>query len=906
MKLWLRANNILRNWFSKRQVELDLNDEVRAYVDLLAEEKTAAGMSAQAAHRAAMVELGGIEQVKQAVREDRAGTGLELLWMDIRYGFRQLRRNPGFTFTAVVTLGVGIGATAAIFSAVYSLLLRPLPYPDSQQLMYLSYVAPSGGSNEIASPDFVAAQSSSKTFQQLAAYGYGVGNLTGAGEPIRVTRIRLTANFLPMLDVHPQLGRTFVAEDDQPGGPPVILLSDHLWRAQFNADPSVIGKTVAVDDKTQTVIGVLPQHFSFPDPALEPDVYAPGGLDHDTNLAIDKPVFGMHVIGRLGAGVTTVQAQSEMQAFFMARAKGYPAAFGNFGKDRHMVVEALQRHMTGDDRKPMYILLVCVLAVLLIACANVANLQLARAAARQYETALRGALGASRMRLIRQFLVESLLLSSFAAAVGIGVAAMVVQLVRHGDALDSSQSSSAIGQILRLSFGKLSTSIEMDAWVVAFTIGIALISTLLSGLVPAIASTRIERANALQGVKPRMSAGREQRLLRHSLLVIEVALAVALLASAGLLVRSFVKVMSYESGFDPRNTLTASTLLSRNDDDPTPQRVRNFVDPLLSRLQSLPGVESATIASALPLQPAPLNSAIEFEGVALPPRGSWPTTFVISVTPGYFRTMGTPILRGRPFRSEDNEAGARVAIVNQAFERTYFAGNALGKRFKTNVGASRAKDFTLVTIVGVASNVRHNGIEQEIQPEVFCPMDQVPQGDISIAIRTEGNPDELAGAMRHAAFTVDPQQPLFDIQSMEARISGAIAQRRLIMLLIACFALLAVILSAVGVYGVFAYSVTQRRHELGIRLALGASRDGVLQLIVIQAARLILIGSFFGVGTSLMLSRLLSSLLVGVTPHDALTLVSAWLLVTITALVASSIPAAAAARTDLLSVLHSE
>jgi predicted permease len=912
MQLWSRIKSALRNLFRKPQIESHLDQELRSYVDMVTDERVSAGMSASEARRTALAEFGGIEQVKQAVRDHRAGTGIELFWQDVRYALRQLRRNRGFTLTTVITLGLGIGATTAIFSAVYSLLLRPLPFPDSHQLMYISSETPSGPWDVLLSPDFVAAQLGTRSFEQLAGYcNRGLNsNLISGGDAVRVNRINVSANFLSMLGVTPQLGRNFSHEEDHLGGPPLILLSDRLWRNRFHADPKIVGQAVSMDGKEQTIIGVLPPHFSFPDLEMEPDVYAPADLAPDTNLTVEQNVFMMHVIARLKPEVSLQQAQGELQAFFLAHAHNYYPAIARALAGRRMIVEPLQRHLTGDDRKPLYILLVCVAAVLLIACANVANLQLARAVSRRHETALRGALGASRLRLIRQFLVESLILSSIATALGLVLAFVVTSLIRHVGMLDASQMSlqSKAAQLLRLPVGKISTAVSVDGWVVAFTVGLAFMTTLLFGLAPAIGGTRIDLRNALQAAALHVSSGREQRLLRHALLVMEVGLAVVLLSSAGLLVRSFVNVLRYDSGFDPDHMLTGATDLTNQLywGDAGADRIRNFLDELMPRLQALPGVEAAAVTTALPLQPTMASTTIIFD----PTMASWkehlPLSFRISVTPDYFRAVSTTILKGRAFSTGDNKTSPRVAIVNQAFAKRFFAGDALGKRFARWADAKTPNPFTWITIVGIADDVRHSGLEQEVQPEFFVPLAQFPDIQLNIALRTANDPATLTDALRHAVATVDREQPIFDIETMDQRVSDAIAQRRLIMLLIVCFALLAVILSAVGVYGVFAYSVNQRRHEMGIRLALGASRKGLLRLVVLQAARLIVFGGLLGAGAALLLSKLLTSLLVGVTPHDAMSFWLAWALMTTVALLASTLPAADAARTDLLSVLHSE
>jgi predicted permease len=417
-------------------------------------------------------------------------------------------------------------------------------------------------------------------------------------------------------------------------------------------------------------------------------------------------------------------------------------------------VEPLQRHIVGDNRKPLLILLASVGLVLLIACANVANLQLARAAQRQHETAVRGALGASRMRLVRQFLIESLILSLFSAALGLLIACVFTSLIRRLQIPETPQAAlySEVAQMLRLPFGKLTSAIEVDGWVLAFTAGVAFLTTVLSGLVPALGGTRTDLRSTLQSAALRVTSGREQRFLRHSLLLAEVALAVVLLASAGLLVRSFVNVLHYDSGFDPRNTLTAVTLLNSSRYS-TAERREAFVDRLLPRLSALPGVTAVAASSALPIQPYDLGSAITFEGVPAPPVGMRPVVSVVSVTPDYFRTLGTPIFQGRPFNLSDTAQSAPVAVVNRAFANRFFAGDALGKRFHS---MARGSEQPAITIVGVAEDVRHGGLEQDVQPEMIVPMAQVPQPSVSIAVRTAGSPVALANALREAVAAVDP------------------------------------------------------------------------------------------------------------------------------------------------------
>jgi putative ABC transport system permease protein len=891
-----------RNLLKKQKLEKQLDDEVRAFVEMLTDEKVALGVHPDEARRRAIIEAGGVEQVKQSVREQRAGTGAEILWQDVRYGLRGLRHSPTFAMTAVVTLGLGIGATTSIFSVAYSLLLRPLPYPNSSQIMSISSSVPSPDSGVIISPEFVAAQQGLTSFEQVAGYHSANINLSGTGDPVRVSWVAVTSNFFPMIGVPPQLGRSFTSSEDQLGGPPVILVSNRLWRSQFHADPAVVGKVAVVDGRDQTIIGVLPPGFTFPDLDLEPDIYAPANLNHDTSVTIETAVIFIHAIGRLRPGVTRQQAQAEVRALFQARLRTYPVPIGNVFAERRMLVEPLQRHLTGDDRKPLYILLASVAAVLLIVCMNIANLQLARTVSRRHETALRGALGASRLRLVRQFLVESLLLSSLAVTVGLAIAFVVTSLIRHAGMSAGVQPRTT--PLFSLPFGKLSTVVHVDGWVLTFAVVLALLTTVLFGLAPAIHGSRTDLRNALQTAALRITSGREQTLVRNGLLIVEVGLAVVLLTSAGLLVRSFLNVMQYDSGFDPSNTLTGVTLLGALRYQSVTAS-RNFAENLLPKLQALPGVESAALASSLPLGHVE-GDAFALEDSPNPPLGARKVVGRISITPDYFRTVGTPLIRGRAFDVHDTSASAHVVIVNRAFAKEFFAGDALGKRFTIGQSVNDKFGFLPSTIVGIADDVRRNGLEQEVQPEFYVPMSQVPSNNINIAVRSRTEPASLANAMRNAITSVDQRQALFGVETMEDRVSDVIARRRLIMLLITCFAMFAVLLSAVGIYGVFAYSVSQRKQEMGIRLALGASRGDLFRLVVMHAAGLIAIGGMIGTAASLILGRLLASMLVGVTAHDPATVSFACVLMALIALLASTLPAGEAARTDLISILHSE
>jgi len=593
-----------------------------------------------------------------------------------------------------------------------------------------------------------------------------------------------------------------------------------------------------------------------------------------------------------------------MRTFYASRSSSYPPGFQSLMQGQQTRVEGLQRHLTGEDRKPLLILLGAVALVLLIACANVANLQLARAGMRRQEISVRGALGASRTRLLRQFLVESLLLAMMAAGLGLAIAGGVTAVIRHTQ-LPESASINLYTQavpLLRLPFGKLSLAIGVDGWVLAFTLGLAILTTLLFGLLPAWRGTHPNLAQSLTGSAPRVTSGREQQALRQILLVAEVALGVSLLACAGLLTRSFLHVLRADPGFDAENVLTGVTLLSGQRYQAGEARNR-FAEQLVAQLERLPGARAAAVSSILPLDPYDARSAFMMEGTPKPPAEMRASMPVISVSPGYFSASGTPLLEGRIFTADDGPKTGMVAIVNRSFAAKYISGEAVGKRFDLN---SWEGDPRPVTIVGVAADTRHGGMEQAPEPEVYLPMAQLPQSGTKILLRAGGNAALLSQAMRNAVTATDPDQPLFDVQTMEDRAQSSEGQRRLTTLLLMLFATLAVLLAAVGVYGVFSYSVAQRAHEIAIRLALGSARSRVLRLVVTEAVWLVAAGGVAGLAGAFLLSRLLRSMLVGVSAHDALSLCVAWLVMTAVGAIASYAPAARASRIDPNALLHAE
>ena len=898
--MWSHIKAGFRNLLHTQLVESELDEEIASYVAAATEENIAAGLAPQEARRRALAECGGTEHVKQAVRNGRTGALAESLRQDFRFGIRQLRRNPAFAWTVILTLALGIGATTAIFSAVYALLLRPLSYPDSHRLMFI-YEHTKYDDSALVNQDFVAAQSALRSFASVAGYlDYGDQNLTGIGAPIRVSAMRVTANFFPTLRTLPSLGRNFLSNEDRKDGPAVVILSHRLWQSRLNSDPGIIGRTITLAGKAQTVVGVLPAHFIFPDPSAEPDLYVPADIEPDTSLQTTGiTVYTVLAIARLRDGVTLPQAQAELHLFEQNRVKGYAPFFVNWAEGRKILAQPLQRYLTGGDREPLLILLACVAAVLLIACVNVANLQLARTVTREPEMALRGALGAGRLRLVRQSLVENLTLSAIASVLGLAIASLAAWLIRQSGAPGQFSSGSPVADLLQAPFGKLSAAVEVNVWVLVFTAGLVLLTTILFGLAPAIGSSRADLRTSLHGAARGVSSGRQQRRLRSFLLASEIGLAILLLTGAGLLIRSFAHVLQNAAGFDPRQCLTAKA--QRNYPEES-EKTKAFVQQLLPRLQALPGVHAVAIGSALPLEHIYRGRTLAFGDGPPLPVGQRPDARTISISPEYFAATGTSLLQGRTFTDQDNAAAIPVAIVNQAFANKYFNGGALYKQFRINLNGV----FTPITTVGIVQNVPYNGLEADIQTVIYLPYDQVPEREVNVLLRSSVEPASLTAALRKAVIDTDPTQPLFDVATMDSRLSKSLAQRRLIMLLIAAFAMLAMVLAGVGVYGVFTYWVSQRRRELAIRLALGSSRRELLRLIVSQAMRLIVAGGIMGIAGAWFLDRLLVGMLVGIQVHDPISLSVAGALMTLIALVGCSVPARNAIRTNVISVLHSE
>ena len=879
-------------FFRGNRHDRELAEEIECNLQMHIDDNLRAGMSAGEARRQALIRLGGVEATKEAYRDQQGLPIFDTLLQDVRYGMRGLRRSPGFAATAVLTLALGIGATTAIFSAVYALLIRPLPYRDSGRLVWVTERLPSGFGGAVAEPDMAAWRERGHPFEAVAGYAFNEYTLTGAGEPVRLAGALVSANYLALLGVSPQIGRDLVPDDDRSASPAVALISDALWRDRFSANPAIVGATVNLDGSPYTVIGVLPSAFRLPDMPIAPAVLMPLRAPGSSSFSSEGAAVELQVMAKLPPGVSLENAQAELQSFQQSRLRRYPAAMARMAEGRKMEIVPLQRHLAGDARRPVVLLLASVGLVLLIACTNIANLQLVRAAARRHEIAVRGALGGARLRLARQLLTESFVISALAALAGLAIGAFAIDAMRVWG-------STALPWL---------ASIRLDPYVFGFTMGVAGAAALLFGAAPAVTSSRANLIGALKTTSLRMSGVRDHRLLRNTLVVGEIALALVLLVGAGLLIGSFRDLMRTDPGYDPRNVLTASVQLPVESANPPGapadyQPILNFASEALPKLQALPAVRYAAFSSRLPLQ---FNHAltVAWFGPVLPPRQMWGKHRVprVSVSPDLFRAMGIRIVQGRAFRQSDDELSAGVAIVNRAFEQQFGQAGILGKRLHSMApqlcGGCVAGKPAELEVVGIVADLHQRGLDRPVEPEIYVPFSQAPPARFHIVLSTNGNPGALAASLRSTVFALDHQTPVYDLSTLEQRMSQALAQRRLTMFLLSAFAGLALLLAAIGVYGVISYTVVQRTQEIGIRVVLGASRGSVLRLILRQQAQMILLGSAVGLILARAVSGLLSSLLYGLSPHDLTIFVLSWIVLALIAMLASAAPALRATRTD--------
>jgi putative ABC transport system permease protein len=804
---------------------------------------------------------------------------------DIRFAFRMLLKRPSFTLIMVLTLALGIGANTTIFSAIDAVLLNPLPYKDPDRLMVVWETNKQLGPemwdrNEVAIGNFLDWRSRNQVFDQLGSLFYTDMNLSAMGEPQRIKSCVVTTNLFQVLGVQPMFGRSFLPEEEIPGSPFTVIISHDLWQRLFGSDPSVINKTLTLNGHQVAVVGVMPPAFELQFPtSMRVEMWVPMRID---TADLDRSMNFLYALARLKQGVSREQAQSEMNLIASQLQQQYPET----NAERGVRVVPLHKQIVGNVESYLYMLFAAVGFVLLIACANVAGLLLARVTARHREVAIRLALGASRWRLVRQLLTESLILSVLSGLLGL--------LLAYG----------GIKLLLALTPSEVPRLHEIGLHVPVFlwTLAISIVTGLLFGLAPAVQASKPDLNKALKESSGRNPGSSQRSGLRNLLVVSEVAVALLLLIGAGLMTRSFFRLQQVDPGFSAENLLTMNIAL------PTQkyrrQQVNIFYDQLIERVGNLPGVKSVAGIDPLPLSNSNVSNPVQVEGDPVMAFADRPSVGVRVVTPAYFQTMSIPILKGRSFTEQDRDNTPSVIVVNEALASRHWPNqDAIGKRLGFEDDSSKQ---VWRKIVGVVGNVKHKALETEVMPEVYFPYKQFPGNFMNLVVHTASDPASMVPAIRSQVLSIDKDQPVSDIMTMEQRLAKSVASSRFVMLLLGSFSVLALGLAAVGIYGVMAYLVTQRTQEIGVRMALGAQRRDVLKLVVGKGMALAFIGTAIGLGASLALTRLMRSLLFEVTPTDWLSFVIASMVLLIVALLASYIPARRATKVDPLTALRYE
>jgi putative ABC transport system permease protein len=861
----------------KRMME-DLDQDIRDFIERETQDNIERGMPPQEARYAALRKFGNLTRLREETWDVWSFVWLERLWQDVRFGLRVLRKTPAFTAVAVVTLALGIGANTAIFTVIDAVLLRPLPCPDPGRVVWVTELMPQSGRDTVLTPEYAAWEKEQKVFDQLGAFSVTRGiNLTAGTQPERILAGHVTQSFFRVLGIEPARGRTFLPGEERPGHNHVAILSHDLWQGYFNSDPNILGKSVILDGVSYSVIGVMPRRFFHPGSAgvgvWLPDALYPG---------YERPGMAMgivSVIGRLKPGVCVEGAQAALEVIARRMDNQYPPPWSRHHAAAHARVIPLHDWLTRNVRLALYVMLGAVGLVLLIACANVANLLLARAVSREKEIAIRAAIGAGRSRLVRQMLTESTLLAVCGSALGLLLVPLLTTTLR-----------SYVPESLPGHLG-------LDFQVLGLTLACALATGILFGLAPVFAASKLRLTDSLKESAGHFGESKSHRRLRSALLVAQLGLSLVLLAGAGLLVKSFLLLLKVNSGINPHNVLTAEVWLTpENIYNPT--RQREFFEQVLERARMIPGVEFAGATTEMPFTMFnSLGNGLRAEGQP-EPQESLPYCPAI-VTPDYFRAMGIKLLSGRFFDERDTEGSPPVVILDQSLAHVLFPGqDAVGKR----IGANDSWQ----TVVGVVADTHHLGLSEKVTPELYTSYLQGPSGFMDIVLRTSSDPSSYVPALRNAVVAVDKSLPLANVKTMEQRVGESLSTRQERLLLLGTFAMLALLIAASGVYGVTAYSVTRRTHEIGVRLAMGAQRQDVMRIMLGQGLRTILLGIGAGFAGALALSRGLTSFLYNTPASDPLTFGMVSLLLGGVACLAVYIPARRATKVDPIMALKYE
>ena len=877
-------------FFKRDRFDRDLAEEIQFHLELKTQQNIQSGMSENDARYAAIRHFGNAARTGERSREIWMFHTIEILVQDIRYALRVLVKNPAFTFVAVIALALGIGANSAIFSVVNAVLLRPLPYRQPDRLVAIqTFDVATRSSYSQSYPNFRDLKTDTSVFDSMAAYTVNHYTLTDESDPVHLLGAVVSIDLFNLLGTPPMIGRTFLPAEDQPGnsaGIPPVVLSNALWQSKYRGDAGVIGRIITLDDKKYNVIGVMSPTFDFPIQSTPVQLWttisywAVKDSDDDSPITEERGYSTFNLVGRLKNNFDIRQAQANVDSVWSGLVTQYPDDNAKKG----VTVTSLHDSLVGDVRSSLLILLATVGCVLLIACANVANLLLARATTRHREIAIRSALGASRSRVIRQLMTESVILALLGGGVGLLFGIWAIQLViKFGP-----ENIPRVGQS------------GLDRWVFVFTAGVSVLTGLIFGLVPAIQTSRTDLTESLKDGGRGVSSGWKHNRMRSILMVSEVAIATILLIGAAILIQSLVRLQNVNPGFDSRGVITLRV-------DPPDARYPAeqktlFYNQLIERVRALPGVRSASATSQLPLAGSSMGLRFEIEGRPVAIENRYRADFRIS-TPGYFQTLHIPVLKGRDFNDQDTLKSPEVVIVNEAFAKQYFPDqDPIGKRVIPSISVT--DEPPMRQIVGVVGDVKFSKLNIEAAPEIYTPYAQIPFIGMALVVRTDGEPMQLVSSLRNELRSIDKDLPFYDIKLMDQYFSKSIAPSRFNSFLLGVFAAMAMILASVGLYGVLAYTVTQRTHEIGIRLALGADAKKIFRLVIGQGMLLVLIGIATGEIAAFVSTGVLSRLVFNIGTHDPTSFIASGVTLTAVALLACFIPAWRAARVDPMVALR--